>query len=219
MIGTMPRRARRVDNYRAALRRSAKGLRLGVPREHFFDMLSEDVRRAFDQALRTLRHLGLRTMPVSIPSLPHVSEAEMAIMMPEAAAYHARALRTRPDDFGLDVRGVLDLGRLVPATAMLAAQRLRARLAAEYAAVFERVDALVVPSLAVAAPRIGETMLRIGDATVNVGMVLSRTMMPFNLTGLPAIAVPCGRSGRHALGNPIRRAPVRREHDPAHEGG
>jgi aspartyl-tRNA(Asn)/glutamyl-tRNA(Gln) amidotransferase subunit A len=186
--------ARRVDPYRAVLRRTPKGMKIGVPREHFFDVLGDDVRQAFDDALQVLRRLGLRQTVVSIPSLVHVQAAATAIMMPEASAYHARALRARPDDFGPDVRALLQLGRLVPATAMVAAQRLRARLAAECAAVFKRVDALVVPSLAIVAPRIGDTMVHIGDATVNVGLALSRNMMPFNLTGLPVVALPCGRS-------------------------
>jgi aspartyl-tRNA(Asn)/glutamyl-tRNA(Gln) amidotransferase subunit A len=185
---------RRVENYRAALRRAPKGLKLGIPREHFFDVLDDEARQAFDAALAVLRRLGLRTAPVSIPSLPLSQAAEMAIMGPEAAAYHARMLRRRPNDFGADVRFLLEVGRLVPATSMVAAQRLRVRLASECAAAFARVDALVVPSLATAAPRIGERSVSIGEASIDIGVALSRNMMPFNLTGLPAIAVPCGRS-------------------------
>ena len=185
---------RRVDNYRAALRRSPKGLKLGIPREHFFDLLDPEVRTAFDAALAVCKRLGMRVQPVSIPSLPQAQPAELAIMMPEASAYHARSLQARPQDFGDDVRAFLELGRMVPATVMVAAQRLRARLAAECAAAFERVDALVVPGLAAPAPRITDTVVTIGSVTLDAGTALSRNMMPFNLTGLPVVALPCGRS-------------------------
>jgi len=186
---------RRVGNLRAAVRQSPEGMRVGVPQEHFFDLLSDEVRGAFDGALAVLKRLGVRVVSLSLPSVPWAQPAELAIMMAEASAYHARSLRARPDDFGADVRAFLELGHLVPATTMVAAQRLRARLAAECAAAFERVDALVVPGLAVAAPRIEDQAVAVGGAFVDVGMALSRNMMPFNLTGLPAIAVPCGRSG------------------------
>lgn len=185
---------RRVENYRAAVRQSPRGMKVGVPREHFFDLLADEVRSAFDDALGVLKKLGVRIVPVSLPSLLLSQPAELAIMMAEASAYHARTLRERPNDFGADVRGLLELGRLVPATSLVAAQRLRARLAEELAATFARVDALVVPSLAVPAPRIADSAITVEGFTVDVGTALSRNMMPFNLTGVPALAMPCGRS-------------------------
>jgi aspartyl-tRNA(Asn)/glutamyl-tRNA(Gln) amidotransferase subunit A len=185
---------RRVDNYRVALRHAARGLKVGVPREHFFDLLAAPVRAAFDDALATLKRLGIRIQSVSIPSLPQSQAAELAIMMPEASAYHALNLRTRAADYGADVRAALEAGRFVPATTMVAAQRLRARLAEECAQAFERVDALIVPSLPVAAPRISDDIVQVGEVAVDVATALSRNMMPFNLTGLPVVSVPCGRS-------------------------
>jgi aspartyl-tRNA(Asn)/glutamyl-tRNA(Gln) amidotransferase subunit A len=186
--------AERVDNYRRALRRPPKGLRLGVPREHFFALLDDEVRAAFDAAVASLKRLGLRVQSVSIPSLDEAQPAQLAIMMPEASAYHARALRQRPDDFGADVRGMLEVGALIPAATMVAAQRLRARLARECAAAFARIDAWIVPALPVPAPRFSDAFVRIGEATLDVALALSRNMVPFNLIGMPAVVVPCGRS-------------------------
>lgn len=188
---------RPVPHYRALLRRPPKGLRLGIPREHFFELLDGEVRAAFDSAVGTLKRLGLRPQWLSIPSLPQAQAAEVAIMAAEATTYHARALRAHASDFGPDVRANLELGRLIPATSFLAAQRFRARLAIECAAAFQRVDALVVPSTAIPAPRLGEQVVRVGELPLDVGLLLSRNMMPFNLTGLPAVAVPCGRSRAH----------------------
>ena len=192
--------SRRVDNYRAALRRSVRGLKLGVPREYFFDLLDDGVRAAFDAALDTFKRLGMRVQPVSIPSVAQSQAAELAIMMPEATAYHARHLASRATDYGADVRTFLEMGRLVPATTMVAAQRLRARLAAECVQAFERVDAIIVPSLPVGAPRIADNFIQIAGVSVDAATALSHNMMPFNLSGLPVVAVPCGRS---AAGLPI----------------
>ena len=206
--------ARRAENHVAAVRRPAKGLKLGIPREHFFDLIDDDVRSAFDAAVATLKRLGVRVREVSIPLLPDAQAAEVAIMTAEAAAYHARALRTRPADFGGDVRALLELGRLIPATSLIAAQRLRAQLAAECAAVFERVDALIVPGLAAAAPRIGQAVVEVGGVAVDAALALSRNMMPFNLTGLPVIAMPYGRSasglplGLQIVGQPFAESTI-----------
>jgi aspartyl-tRNA(Asn)/glutamyl-tRNA(Gln) amidotransferase subunit A len=206
----------RVANYRSALRRPVRGLKVGIPSEHFLDLLDDTVRAAFDVALQTLRRLGVRVQPVSIPSAPQSQAAELAIMMPEASAYHARHLAARAADYGADVRPLLEMGRLVPATTMVAAQRLRARLASECAHVFERVDAIIVPSLPIAAPRLTDSIVRIAGVTVDVASALSRNMMLFNLTGLPAVALPCGRSsaglpiGLQLAGRPFDEATVLR---------
>ena len=207
---------RRVDNYRSALRRPVRGLKVGVPREHFFDLLDDTVHSAFDAALQTLKRLGVRVRPVSIPSAPQSQAAVLAIMMPEASAYHARHLARRAADYGADIRPLLEMGRLVPATTMVAAQRLRARLATECARAFERVDAIIVPSLPVAAPRITEHVVQIGATTVDVATALARNMMPFNLTGAPVVALPCGCSpaglpiGLQLAGRPFDEATVLR---------
>ncbi|HVN83687.1 MAG TPA: amidase [Candidatus Binatia bacterium] len=185
---------RRVDNYRAATSRSPKGLTIGIPREYFFDLVDDEVRAAFDAAAATLKRIGLRVREVSIPSLIHTQPAEVAIMAAEAAAYHARALATRPADFGPDVRALLELGRLIPATSLVAAQRLRGQLASEFAATFERVDALIVPGLVAPPPRIGDATMEVNRVAIGVPLALGYTMMPFNLTGLPSIAIPCGRA-------------------------
>ena len=207
---------RRVENYRAALRRAPKGLTIGIPREHFFELLDDHVRKAFETAVAVLKRIGVRIQSISVPSFVEAQAAAVAIMAPEASAYHARTLRARAADFGADVRSMLELGNMIPAATMVAAQRLRARLASECAAAFQRVDAMVVPALAVPPPRFTDTVLHIGGTAVDPGLALSRNMMPFNLTGLPAICLPCGRSpdglpiGLQIAGRPFEESTILR---------
>src|SRR5207253_2190676 len=91
-------------------------------------------------------------------------------------------------------------------------QRVRASLLEQYRCAFNHVDLLLTPTVPIAAPRIGETSLRVGDHVVDTAPLpdpaaetplayslsfISRNTHPFNLTGQPVISLPCGftRSG------------------------
>ncbi|HYY87888.1 MAG TPA: amidase family protein, partial [Chloroflexota bacterium] len=86
----------------------------------------------------------------------------------------------------------LELGEHVPATAYLQAQRVRGVLQAQVGEILSRVDALVSPMLAITSPRIGQTAIEVGGKVKEINPVFIRLADPFNLTGLPAISVPCG---------------------------
>src|SRR2546430_11002793 len=88
-----------VPDYVAPLGRGVRGLRVGVPREYFFEDIDPEVEKGFEQALATLRQLGASVEDVQIPSIQN-SGAFMAIMLSEAFAYHERDLREHPERFG-----------------------------------------------------------------------------------------------------------------------
>ncbi len=166
--------------------RGLKGLRIGVPHEHFFDDIEVEVAAAVRGAISTLEELGA---PVSDVSLPHIEKAPVAVgalMLSEALAYHRRWLAERPHDYGEDVRRRLEMGLPYTDASQAEANRLRSLMIAEWREkVFDRVDLLVVPTTPVPAPR-----LEAGDLQATLNLI--RFTNPFNLTGLPAISVPCG---------------------------
>src|SRR5262249_36650554 len=88
-----------VPDYVSGLGGGIRGLRVGVPRDYFFEALDPDVTAAVEHALETLRRLGATVRDVEIPSI-QVSPAILAIMLPEAFAYHERDLRDHPDRYG-----------------------------------------------------------------------------------------------------------------------
>jgi aspartyl-tRNA(Asn)/glutamyl-tRNA(Gln) amidotransferase subunit A len=179
-----------VPDYSKAIKEvRLKGLRIGVPSEHFFDEVDDEVLEAIRVAVLVLRD-DLKAS-VDEVSLPHIAEAPAAagaILMAEALAFHERTLVERPDDYGEDVRDRLELGALFPAVTYIQAQRLRSLIVEEWRRqVFDRFDLLVVPSAPIPAPVITATDLQ---TTLN----LTRFTGPFNLTGLPSVSVPCGFS-------------------------
>jgi aspartyl-tRNA(Asn)/glutamyl-tRNA(Gln) amidotransferase subunit A len=173
-----------VDDYLAPLGRDIRGLRIGVPRTYFFDGIDPEVAQAFDAALNTLRELGAEVRDVTIPSL-HTTPAFLVILMAEAFAYHERDLREHPELYGDVLRERILAGALVTAAEYTQAQRLRARLCGETAEVLRHVDVLATPTTTAPAT----SFTRAQDP--EFGFPRSN-MPPFNLTGLPTLALPCG---------------------------
>jgi aspartyl-tRNA(Asn)/glutamyl-tRNA(Gln) amidotransferase subunit A len=175
-----------VDDYVAALGRDIRGVRVGVPRDYFFEGIDGEAAQAFEAALGTLRALGAEVRDVTIPSLA-ATPAFMLILTAEAFAYHERDLRERPELYGDVLRERILTGALVTAAEYAQAQRLRARLCVETADVLRQVDILATPTT----PRPATPFAVAQDP--NLGFPRSN-MPPFNLTGSPALALPCGFS-------------------------
>ena len=173
-----------VDDYLAPLGRDIRGVKIGVPRAYFFDGIDPEVAQAFAEALTTLRGLGAEVRDVTIPSL-HTTPAFLLILMAEAFAYHERDIREHPELYGDVLRERILTGALVTAAEYTQAQRLRAQLGREMAEVLQDVDVLATPTAT--APATPFTLAQDPE----FGFPRSN-MPPFNLTGLPTLALPCG---------------------------
>jgi aspartyl-tRNA(Asn)/glutamyl-tRNA(Gln) amidotransferase subunit A len=175
-----------VADYVGALGGPMRGLRIGVPRAFFLADADAEVAEAFERALGTLRELGGDVRDVVIPSIWD-APSFMVIMASEAFAYHERDLRERPELYGDLLRERLMSGGLYTGSEYVQAMRLRERLRREMLDVLRTVDVLATPT----SPRPAPTFAAMYD--VSLGFPRSN-MPPFNLAGLPALALPCGFS-------------------------
>lgn len=201
-----------VPEYRQALQGDVRGLRLGLPKEYFFEKVDPEVRAAVLQAARALEGLGASVEEVSLPRIPHAGPAVFAIISSEATAYHEPYLKTRAAEYGADVRARLMTGQFVLATQYLKAQRARRIIRAEVDAALTRVDALLIPSTPIPAPRTDQREVTLDGSIEDARSWLTRCTRPINLTGHPALSIPCGLT---AGGLPIGLQLVGRNFDEA----
>jgi aspartyl-tRNA(Asn)/glutamyl-tRNA(Gln) amidotransferase subunit A len=174
--------------------RAVDRVRLGLPRGYFLDLLDVDVRARFDEALGRLRHAGARVEEVEIPHAADTPTVYRHIHGPEGAAYHRTMLDTVPEKYTPTVRERLEAGRGMLAVDYLRALSEREVLRHEVDAALAGCDALVLPTLPIPAPSIESHMIVINGVQEQVRAVMLRNTQLFNLTGHPAISLPCGRT-------------------------
>ncbi len=188
---------RPVEDFRGALKKPIRKFRLGRPREHYWEKLDPEVRRAADAALRDMEKRGAVVREVSLPHLKVSLDAATDISLAEALHVHEAAgyFPARAADYGEEVRLRIDAGAKVPAARYLAGFDVRKRLLAEFDAALQDVDAIVAPTVPFPAPVIDAENVLIDGEPTGVRPAVVGHARPANLTGLPAISVPCGFTG------------------------
>ena len=192
-----------------------RGLRIGVPESHFFDRLDEGVATAVRAAIERARELGATVQPVRLPNVDELNVVARLILLAEASAQAEPHLADR-SRFGPDVLALFDQGRLVSAVDYIHAQRLRRRMCAEFARVWDGVDCLFVPTTPTPAPRIGQTTVTLGGVEQDVRILTTSLVRAFNMLGYPALSMPCGiaapglPAGLQIVGPPFHEAVILR---------
>jgi aspartyl-tRNA(Asn)/glutamyl-tRNA(Gln) amidotransferase subunit A len=178
-----------VPDFLEGIDAGAKGLRIGVPNQYFWDAADADVRDAAQSAIAGLEAAGADVREVDFQKVQSYFAAAATIIVVEAAAYHAPWFPSRQAEYGPDVAALLQVGLTVPAPAFASAMRtLAIARAGEADALLDAagVDVLAVPTTPLTAPTVADAR----DPQVSGRHHIFT--MPFDLTGQPAIAVPCG---------------------------
>jgi aspartyl-tRNA(Asn)/glutamyl-tRNA(Gln) amidotransferase subunit A len=195
------------------------GVRLGVPAELTGDGIEAGVKEAFEAALRHAEGLGAELLQVSLPHAPQALAAYYVLAPAEASSnlarfdgvrYGLRAedagdlldmyTRTRHDGFGPEVKRRIMLGTYALSSGYYdayygRAQKVRTKIAEDFAKAFETVDFIVTPTAPTVAFALGE---KTGDP---VAMYLNDyCTVPMSLAGIPAVSIPCGLSAGLPVG-------------------
>jgi aspartyl-tRNA(Asn)/glutamyl-tRNA(Gln) amidotransferase subunit A len=170
----------------------ARGLRLGKLGGYFLERLDDEVRLRFEEALARLHDGGASIVDVQVPRAAEAPSIYVNIALPEAYAHHASTIASMAERYSEGVVARLQAGREVPANSYVKAQRDRAALRAEVERSLAQCDALVLPTLPIPAPLLGATTVRVGGQDEPIRPLMLRLTQVFNLTGHPAVSLPCG---------------------------
>jgi aspartyl-tRNA(Asn)/glutamyl-tRNA(Gln) amidotransferase subunit A len=176
-----------VTDYVSALDGKVAGLRIGLPMNYFFENSTPEIQAAVMAGVQTLKEQGAIVTEITIPHTELAPIAGLITMQGEALAYHRDDLRERHDDYGLFARITLTRGALYGAADFTQAQRFRSYYRRTVAAIMQDYDVLVMPTSATPPALISE-------ASPNMLVLGPMLTFPWNVTGQPAIAIPCGFS-------------------------
>jgi aspartyl-tRNA(Asn)/glutamyl-tRNA(Gln) amidotransferase subunit A len=172
-----------VPDYLAALCHDLQGIRIGVPQTYFFAEGDPEVMAAVRTAIDAMQPLGAVVRPIDLPHAWLGPAASWAIAYTESFAFHRDNFFARPRDYTPAFFHKIAGAAFLTAEERITAQRLRQVITAEFLTALEGVDVIIVPTTAY-------TAYPIGRASPQPDMrSLTR---PISLTGLPALAVPCG---------------------------
>ena len=210
---------RPVPNWPEEMKQDVRGLRVGVPREYFGNGADPAVEQAVRDAIEQVADLGVEVEDVSLPHTDHALATYYIIAPAEASANLARYdgikygyaaqdaetmweaySRTRGEGFGSEVKRRILIGAHALSSGYydayyLKAQKVRTLIAEDFRQAFASVDAIVCPTSATTAFKLGE---RMDDP---LSMYLSDLYtLPGNVAGLPGISLPCGLAGGLPVG-------------------
>ena len=172
-----------VGDYVAAVQHAERPPRIGVVRQFFFEQAEAETQQHTEQVLERLAGTGATVREVALPpSFATVLAAHRIVMRVEAAAFHADMFATKREQYGPKLRESIETGLVIPSVDYLRAQRLRRLFQQDVPQMFNEVDVLLTPATPAPAPRDLSTT---GDA---------KFQSPWTSAGVPAIALPSGRS-------------------------
>ena len=151
------------------------------------------------------------TETVTIPEARRARSAAYIISTTEGAGLHLERLHTRPNDFDPDVRDRLIAGALIPAVAVVQAQKFRRWYRAEILKLFQHVDAILAPATPCVAPLIGQKTFVLDGVEMPVRPNIGLYTQPISFIGLPVVVVPVSTAPGLPIGVQIITAPWRED--------
>lgn len=174
-------------DFTSLLGESLRGLRFAMPQQYFQDNADAEIVQAVREAGRVFYELGAAQVNKELTTAQKMFDTNRIILRVEAATLHHDRMRAHANEYGADVLARLKSGEKVGVEEYALARRHQAELRMELERFFGDIDFFITPTTAITAPPIGS------DA-VSLAQQLTAFTAPFDVTGLPALSIPCGFS-------------------------
>jgi aspartyl-tRNA(Asn)/glutamyl-tRNA(Gln) amidotransferase subunit A len=173
-------------DYSSHIKDSMKERKVALATGNFIEAADQEVLEAVRNAAQVLAEQGVLIKEVNVDFLKEAALANAVMTQADGAAFHRERLKEHPDWFGADVRQRLELGAAFTSSEYVLARRTQAEVKRRCELLLNLYDVLILPTTPISAP------LLEGEDALERARQLTRFTSPFNLTGLPALTVPCG---------------------------
>ena len=180
------------ENYSDSLKKDIRGLRIGVPKNYFNELIESNTADLYSAALENFEKLGAILIEVDIPFSPADLALSFSIGIAEAGLVHEQSIAERLDSFGPDVKASLEFSHSITAIDYMKALKRKNQLFAQFENVFKTVDLIATPTMPDTAKKIGKEQFEIDGVMDSTFNSMIRIPAVFNLTGQPALSIPCG---------------------------
>jgi len=198
-------------DFMAGLQHPIKGMRIGRPRQLFYEGCDAEIAAAMEASLEVIRRLGATVVDVDLPDFAEWNAAAAVLHSSEANGFHDQWITTRPQDYSPQVRERLEKGRSVLARDYVKALLARPAATASFCeAVFSKVDLLHGPVVGFATPTIAETDISTGEPAARMLAGFVRLTRPVSYLALPVVSACAGFTRD---GMPVGMQLIGRPHD------
>jgi aspartyl-tRNA(Asn)/glutamyl-tRNA(Gln) amidotransferase subunit A len=174
------------DDYVGKIKMGIKGWRVALASDNYFSQADPQVLEAVQGAVQVFAGLGAHVAAVPFPGMQTAAISNSQMTTSDAAAFHRERLQEHPEGFGEDVLKRLQQGAALTSSEYILARRTQTVVKRQFERFFEHWDILLTPTTPITAPLIA------GPDALEQARLLTRFTSPFNLSGLPAISIPCG---------------------------